>query len=160
MLREDEDGSSALFVDSLARATALHLLRGPRSAPRSDATGAGSTGLSSSRLRRVADYIEAEIGGDLSLGALARRAALPEGTFARAFRSAYGTSPHRYVMTRRLDRAQSLLLSSDKSLAEIAMDTGFASQSHFTTAFGRLTGSTPAEYRRRGAGTSSTFQRK
>lgn len=149
-LQRDEDGSSALYVDGLAHAAALHLLRGRipggrqvEPAPRLPPPRSG--------LRRVRDYIEAELAGDLSLTALAAQAGLPATMLARAFRECLGTSPHQYVLERRLERARTLLLSTDMPIAEIAFETGFSSQSHLTTAFGRLTGLPPAQYRRSGA---------
>lgn len=147
ILRQEEDGTSALYVDAFARASAIHLLRRrghdrrlPEAAARRAACRPG--------LRRIRDYIEDDLGGDLSLGALAKQAGVPPTIFGRSFRQLYGTSPHQYVLSRRLERARVLLLSTDLSVAEISLDTGFSSQSHLTTAFGRLTGMPPAEFRR------------
>lgn len=64
------------------------------------------------------------------------------------FREAYGASPHQYILAKRVERAKALLLATDLPIAEIALETGFSSQSHLTTAFGRFTGVPPAEFRR------------
>lgn len=151
ILRQEEDGSSALYVDSLAHATAIHLLRkhgqcSSRGMPPPSRQSSARPGL-----RRLHDYVEAELAGDLSVSALAREAGVPGNVFGRAFRDTYGTSPHQFVLSRRLERARTLLLSTDLPIAAIAFETGFSSQSHLTTAFGKLTGTTPAEYRRVGS---------
>jgi AraC family transcriptional regulator len=104
--------------------------------------------LPSRRLRRVIDYIEANLGEDLSLLALASEAGLSLGHFGRAFRQAMGRSVHRYVLGRRIEWAAALLRDTEQPIADIALVTGFYSQSHLTTAFGRRFGTTPSAYRR------------
>jgi AraC family transcriptional regulator len=102
----------------------------------------------SRRLRRIVDYIESHLGEDLSLLALAAQAGVSAGHFARAFKSVMGKSVHCYVLGRRVQWATALLAATESSIAEIALATGFSSQAHLTTAFGRLNGTTPAAYRR------------
>lgn len=109
-------------------------------------------GLSTATVRRVTDYVEAHLGDDLSLAVLAALAGLSLVHFTREFKRATGVSPHRYVLTRRVDRARALLARADCSLTGVALAVGFSSQSHLTTAFGRATGMTPAAYRRREVG--------
>lgn len=150
ILRQEEDGGSALYVDALAQAAAMHLLRKGGAGPSRSTAGPPRRNASRPGLSRVRDYIESELAGDLSLPVLAREAGVPSNIFGRVFRDCYGTSPHQYVLSRRLERARTLLLSTDLPIAEIAFDAGFSSQSHLTTAFGRLIGMPPAEYRRAG----------
>jgi len=147
-LRAAEDGGSALYVEALARSAAVHLLRRYGAPAGPVPIASGRSAADGPDLRRIADYIEAELGGDLSLAALAQLAALPVNVFGRAFREAYGASPHQYILARRVERAKALLLATDMPIAEIALETGFSSQSHLTTAFGRSTGVPPAEFRR------------
>jgi len=100
-------------------------------------------------LARVLDHVEARLeDGALTLADLAAVAGLSPYHFARAFKAATGTAPHRYIVERRVARAIALMASRDLSLAEIAYAAGFASQAHFSTLFRRVTGRTPGEHRR------------
>jgi AraC family transcriptional regulator len=99
------------------------------------------------RLRRVLDYIEANLEGDLNLDLMASIACLSRYHFARAFRQAVGQSPHRYVSARRLDRAKALLMQGDRSLVDIALSLSFSSQANFTRAFKQATGQAPGQFR-------------
>jgi len=67
--------------------------------------------------------------------------------FARAFKAATGSAPHRYLTDRRIGRARALLAEGRLPLAEIAEVCGFSSQPHFTYWFKRLVGTTPGAYR-------------
>jgi AraC family transcriptional regulator len=68
--------------------------------------------------------------------------------FARAFRDTLGVPPHRYVLQRRIDRAREMLIRTEAPLSEIAVNTGFADQSHFARHFHRLVGVAPSAFRR------------
>jgi AraC family transcriptional regulator len=68
--------------------------------------------------------------------------------FARAFKRAIGVSPHRYLMTRRIEIAKHLLQRTRFPLAGIALESGFSSQAHFTDRFRELTSQTPLQFRR------------
>ena len=67
--------------------------------------------------------------------------------FCRAFKQAFGETPHRYVIQRRLDRAAALLRGSDLSIAQIAYKVGMSSQAHLTTLFRKHRGTTPRAFR-------------
>ncbi len=99
-------------------------------------------------LRRVLDYVEARRDCDIALTDLAQVAGLTTYHFARAFKQATGITPARYVMERRVALARELLAGTGDSLAGVAHDAGFASQSHMTDSFRRLLGTTPGRYRR------------
>jgi AraC family transcriptional regulator len=99
-------------------------------------------------MRRLRDYIEVALDKELSLERLAGEASLSPHTLPRAFLRAFGETPHQYVLQRRLARAKELLIATDLPIVEIALATGFSSQSHLASAFRRLTGITPGEYRR------------
>jgi AraC family transcriptional regulator len=98
--------------------------------------------LSRRQLQDVVDYVDANLTADLSLAALARQVSMSPYSFAKLFKVSAGVTPHRFVLSRRLQRAE-MLLRGEASLSEIALSVGFASQSHFTEAFRRRTGRTP-----------------
>jgi len=103
---------------------------------------------SSRAVLRVESYIVGNLDGDLSLKVLAEQAGLSPFHFARLFRNVTGRTPHRYVMERRVEGAVTMLRESAMSLSEVALECGFASQSHFTTVFRQHIGVTPARYRK------------
>jgi AraC family transcriptional regulator len=84
---------------------------------------------------------------DLSLRTLAATLRMSVYRLVRAFGQSAGTPPHRYALQQRIARSKSLLAGPALSISELALRAGFASQSHFTTAFRRLTSTTPARYR-------------
>ena len=98
-------------------------------------------------LERVREYVEEHLGDDLALAALAGAVGLSPYHFARLFRASTGLSPHQYVLRRRVERARLLLAATDRSLAAIAQDVGFASGSHLATHVRRLLGVPPSRLR-------------
>ena len=78
---------------------------------------------------------------------LARAAGLSRAHFSRAFRAAFGESPHAYLLTRRLERAAALLRTTDRSVADICFSVGLKSVGSFTSSFARVYGAPPAAYR-------------
>lgn len=116
------------------------------------ATG-GAPDLSDlSRLRRVRDRIDREYALPLSVEVLARDAHMSAGHLSRQFKSAYGESPYRYLMTRRIERAMALLRRGDQSVTDVCFEVGCSSLGTFSTRFKELVGMTPTAYRRREAG--------
>jgi AraC family transcriptional regulator len=107
-----------------------------------------SAGLSTQQLRRVTDHVDAHLGNPLRLRGLARLAGLEVDAFARRFKRSTGLAPYQYVMQRRVERAQRLLRSSAREAGEIGLAVGFASASHFATAFRRHVGCSPLVWRR------------
>jgi AraC family transcriptional regulator len=105
-------------------------------------------GLSPAALRRVQLFVEANLERTVHLTDLAGRAELSLHHFARAFKMSAGMTPRAFVEERRIERAKQLINESDHSLADIAVECGFGTQSRLTTTFRRRTGFTPAEYRR------------
>jgi AraC family transcriptional regulator len=99
-------------------------------------------------MRRLVNFIEENLDRDLSLGVMAAEAEISPLYLPRAFKVAIGQSPHRYVLQRRIQKASSLLMSTDTPIADIALAVGFSSQSHLSNWFLRLMGVTPAMYRR------------
>lgn len=100
-------------------------------------------------LTQARDYIHAHSGERPSLNDVAAAAGVHPSTLVRVFRAHYGCSPGEYLRNARLEAAKSALLSSDRTIADIALEAGFYDQSHFTTAFRRYTGMTPARFRTR-----------
>lgn len=80
---------------------------------------------------------------------MARAAGLSRAQFSAAFRRAFGESPHVYLLTRRLERAASLLRTTDRSVLQICTDVGLKSLGSFTTSFTRIYGVSPTAYRER-----------
>ena len=98
-------------------------------------------------LLRAKDLADARYFEPLGVDDLARAAGLSRAHFSRAFRRAFGESPHSYLLTRRLERAAALLRTTDHSVAEICFSVGLQSVGSFTTSFKRTFGMTPTEYR-------------
>jgi AraC family transcriptional regulator len=111
-------------------------------------TARGVSALRPHLLGRVRTYIDEHPHGDVRLGTLAGLVAMSPRHFLRAFRRATGTTPHRYVLDRRLDYACDLLRGSDTPVSDIARRCGFCSAAHFATLFHRYRGCTPSEFRR------------
>jgi AraC family transcriptional regulator len=105
-------------------------------------------GLSPAALRRVQLFVEANLGRTIHLHDLAARAALSPYHFARAFKTSAGMTPRTYVEHRRIEQAKRLLTESTQSLAQVAVEVGFGTQSRLTSTFKRRTGFTPGEFRR------------
>ncbi len=136
--------SGKLFTDSLIQTLTLHLLTNYSTAA---VPVPANGGLSGYRLRRVKEYIEANLDHDLSLGDLAAVAELSQFHFARAFRKTVGTTPQHFVMQQRIERAKQLLAEPELAIVEISLRTGFKNQSHFTTLFRKFTNLTPRSWR-------------
>ena len=98
-------------------------------------------------LLRAKDLIDARYREPLDVPTLARAARLSPAHFSREFKRAFGETPHQYLLTRRLERAASLLRTTDRSVAEICLAVGLVSVGSFTTSFGRVYGVTPTAYR-------------
>jgi transcriptional regulator of acetoin/glycerol metabolism len=105
-------------------------------------------GLSPGVLRRVREYIRANLHEQLDIGTLALRAGLSAYHFSRAFKASVGMPPHRYLLEQRIKRAAELLERSEQSLTSIALAVGFADQSHFSRSFHALMRLTPSQFRR------------
>jgi AraC family transcriptional regulator len=134
-----------LYVESLGSALAAHLSYKYGSSSREESPRGG---LAPFRLKLVKEHVDANLGRDLRLPELASLAQMNVDSFIRAFRQSVGVPPHRYILMQRVERARALLRASAFSIPQVAVRSGFGSQSSFTRAFRRLTGTTPREYRR------------
>jgi AraC family transcriptional regulator len=135
-----------LASESLANILAVHLIRHVL-APSQRVRRRDGT-LPRAKLRAVVEYIEEHLDASPALEQMAAVARLSAYHFARQFKAATGQPPHRYVIMRRVDRAQQLLQGGgDLSLADVAAHAGFSDQSQFSRHFKRLVGVTPGQFR-------------
>jgi AraC-like DNA-binding protein len=116
--------------------------------PSRPAFGAARGGLTPRALRCVREYIDGRLAENIRLDVLAGVAGLSRCHFARAFKQSVGIAPHAYVMQRRLERAERLLAETDLSLSQVALDSGFSDQSHFSSCFRKHFGTSPRSFRR------------
>ena len=107
-----------------------------------------ANGLSRWQLRRAIDYLEAHQMQDISLEEMAKLVGLSQSQFARLFKISTGMPPYKWSIDARIKQAQELLLLGKHSIASIAIQTGFADQSHFTKTFRRATGASPKDWQR------------
>jgi AraC family transcriptional regulator len=105
-------------------------------------------GLPAWRLKRVLSFIDANIDKRLGLSQIAQAAGFSRMHFARQFRASTGLRPHEYLLRRRVEHAQELLVQSYIPVASIARASGFSTQAHFTSVFRRFVGKPPAHWRR------------
>jgi len=137
-------GVSRLFVDSIQNAIKAHLAyaRGPGNGapPRNQR-------LSRWQERRAKAFLALNAGEGVSIAEAAEICKLSRNYFIRAFKNTTGETPYRWLNRHRVERAKQLLLG-DTSIAEIAIDCGFADQSHLTRVFAKMTGLPPGTWRR------------
>jgi AraC-like DNA-binding protein len=106
-------------------------------------------GLAPGTLRRVREYIDEHLIDNLQTEVLADIAKLSLGHFNRAFKQSTGDSPHHYIIRQRVAMANELLVQTSRTLNDIALEAGFADQSHFCRTYVAVTGETPGACRRR-----------
>ncbi|MDP9810032.1 AraC-like DNA-binding protein [Rhizobium tibeticum] len=107
-----------------------------------------SGGLAPWQVKRLKQYIDEQLAGSISLNDLAQLVKLSTSYFSAAFKVSFGTSPHNYIVSRRVDHAKNRMANSNASLSEIALDCGLADQAHLSRIFRRATGTTPSAWRR------------
>lgn len=101
------------------------------------------------RLLRAKDRMDAASDEEWPVRRLARVSAVSEAHFARSFKEAFGIPPHRYLLTRRIERAKALLRDTELAITEIAFQTGWSSLGTFGRTFRDITGESPGELRAR-----------
>lgn len=139
---DDERGAAE---ESLRRATEILREIGAAAAPpKAEVRG----GLAPWQVRKVIHHVETHLNGPISNQDLAAIVRLNASHFGRAFRNSLGEPPHEYVIRRRVEHAQWLMLSTDASLSDIAIECGLADQSHLTRLFRRIVGEAPRAWRR------------
>ena len=140
--RAESFPSGSLFAESLALGLAVHLLSG--TAPGQDKMRA----LSSRQVARLTEYIDAHIDRDLSLARLSSVAGLSATHLKAQFRLATGVPVHAFVVQKRVERARVLLARGELPIAQVALEAGFAHQSHMARWMKRLLGVAPSSLRR------------
>lgn len=115
-------------------------------APLSQPSGE-QAGMPQLRLSRVIAFVESHLAGDLCVSRLAMVAGMSPFHFCRSFKQSTGTTPHRYVLSRRMEQAKILIEKNGASLLEVAQQLGFADQSQFTRVFHKIVGLTPSQFR-------------
>lgn len=143
---ENPQQTSRMFVDHMTMAVATHMAHaygGMRTAVR-QARG----GLAPWQVLRAQEIIDAGLDGNVALATIARECGLSVSHFSRAFRQSTGMPPHAWLLQRRIDTAKTLLADRKLVLAEVALQCGFADQSHFTRVFSRNVGVSPGLWRR------------
>lgn len=141
----DRDAELAKTV--LRRASSILRIELERCAQEMGASAAFG-GLAPWQIRRVTDYIDQHLPDYIAvkdLGEIARRST---SHFCRAFKRTMGETPYSFIIRRRLDAAERMMLTSDAPLSEIAISCGFSDQSHFSNRFREATGQSPAVWRR------------
>jgi AraC family transcriptional regulator len=134
-------------------AHAISLLRGipslgPGGSRVSRETRVVRGGLPAWQTRRVIAHVETNLSRRIPVQELARLLGLSASHFCRAFKCAFGASPRDYVLRRRMEVAQGLMLTTSEPLSSIAVNCGMCDQQHFTRSFRRIVGETPSTWRR------------
>lgn len=101
------------------------------------------------RLLRAKDRMDAASNEEWPVKRLARVSGVSEAHFARSFKEAFGIPPHRYLLTRRIEKATALLRDTDQGITEIAFQTGWSSLGTFGRTFRDITGESPGDFRAR-----------
>lgn len=107
-------------------------------------------------LRRARDLMDRDFAKPLDVPAMARAALMSPAHFSRQFRAAYGETPYSYLMTRRIERAKTLLRRGDMSVTEVCFAVGCTSLGSFSSRFTELVGESPSSYRGRDHGATAT----
>lgn len=131
-----------VYRDQLTLALAAHVLQQVAGAPRE------ARALPDPRLMKAVELMNAKLAAPLTLDDLAAAATLSPFHFAKAFKAAYGSTPHQYLTQLRIEKAQHLLKQTMQPIADIVEAVGYSHASHFTAAFRKATGLTPAAYRK------------
>jgi AraC family transcriptional regulator len=104
-------------------------------------------GLAPWQFRNVIAYVELNISSQIKVEALAGICRLSGSHFARSFKASFGETPYNYILSKRIEMSQILMLQSNDALAQISLSCGFADQAHFCNLFRRFMGCTPTEWR-------------
>ena len=140
----DEDAADARYVESLAES----LLVRAATVATTPQLAAGVQALTPHKLRRLTAFIDANLDRPLQVAELAAEAGLSRAHFTRAFQAAVGETPHRFILSRRLEEVRLALQETVDDLSTLAARYGFSSHAHMSSAFRTAFGSTPSSYRR------------
>ena len=138
--------SGRLYGESLGTALAARLVQ--NYAVSKPSLEFKASGLPQLQLGRVIDYMQANLAQDLSILDLATLTNISESHFSRSFKQSVGITPYQYLIQQRVERAKQLLKQQIVSISDIALDCGFANQTHLTKVFRQMTGMTPKDYQK------------
>ncbi|UFZ07180.1 AraC family transcriptional regulator [Bradyrhizobium ontarionense] len=138
--------ASKIFLDHAWRALTAHVVKAYGSSDARPQIVRG--GLSPWQERRAKEMLLADLNGNVTLPDLAQACRLSCSHFSQAFRRTVGCPPHQWLLSQRVERSKEMMLNSDRPLSEIALNAGFADQSHFTRVFSRLVKTSPAAWKR------------
>lgn len=137
--------SGRLFLDSIELALASTLVKGHARLQTALCSNRG--GLGPARLRRLKEFIHAEIENELTLKGMAQCVGLSTAYFSEAFRKSTGETPHEFVLRCRVERAKEMLRERESRVLDVAVACGFKTQQHFARIFRQLYGTSPTEFR-------------
>ncbi len=135
------------FVDTLAWTFATQLLKAHSTNTEQNQPVFHCYENFRSNMARVQDFIDRSLGEDLSLEVIASQANMSVCGLKRLFKKHHATSPHQYLLACRISKASRILAETELPISEVALATGFSSQSHFATAFKKKVGLSPKAYR-------------
>ncbi|MGZ3275526.1 MAG: helix-turn-helix domain-containing protein [Caulobacteraceae bacterium] len=145
---ERREAQSARHMDYIAQLLAARLVR--KHSAQTELPSAPTSRRVEDSIRRVIEHMEGNLAEPLSVQRLERISGLGSRRFSSEFKRVTGMSPHRYLMTLRVERAKRMLQQREP-IAEIAVACGFSHQEHLTNVFRRFTSVTPGAYRREAA---------
>jgi len=137
--------SGQLFLDSVEQAIAAILVDGYAVRQRPGRKYRG--GLGPARLRKVREFVHANLEEEFSLKEMAESVGLSRAHFSQMFRKSTGETPHRFVLRQRIERSIVMLRTAEGRILDIAIACGFQTQQHFARVFRKLCGASPTEYR-------------
>lgn len=142
---DDNSPAGTIYGESLANALAVYLIK--RYAVRRVVPVIYKGGLTGNRLKRVLDYIAANLDENISLAQLATIAGMSPHYFSELFKLSTGRAPHNYVLMQRIERAKQQLRNPKRSIIDAGLEAGFQNPSHFARMFRKVEGTTPSTYR-------------
>lgn len=144
---ENKPKPDFVYAESLTYALVAHIIRKySRDGKHNQAIS--KNGLPPAQLSRIIDYINQHIGKDLTLEDIADIAGFSPSHFITLFKNATGLTPHQYIIKRKVAFAKNQLINTKQSISQIALNTGFADQSHLTRVMRKHTGFTPGDIRK------------
>ena len=143
---EEDGGGSRFYADSMATALSAHLLR--HYSTRNHHFQDYEDGLSKQKLRQAIEYIQTHLDENLSLNDIANELGISQYYFCHLFKRSTGMSPHQFLIRQRVERAKRLLKQPERTVTSIALDCGFANQSHLAKYFRLCTGLNPSQFRK------------
>ena len=143
---ETDGARSRFYADSMATAMAAQLIQ--YYSTRNHCFREHEDGLSKQKLRQAIEYIEAHLGEDISLSDIAIELGMSQYYFCHLFKRSTGISPHQFLIRQRVERAKRLLKQLGRTITSVALECGFANQSHFARCFRQCIGVNPNQFRK------------